>query len=211
MTTGVSDEELLKTFRAIGQESINSRILAYFKTELNDSSLNKASRVFPVPTNSEVVFTNQLATRTCLYKNWQDIQHSYPCLHDFEYVVGDADFLYTMKYPYMDITTLQAHVIETVHYFVDFIFGFIQSLIMPCIHPSDKSCVVIRLQMKEAFENCTTRGVCSDGRRNLLNFVTRHLTRPDHNSATSLTPNISWNHHKTMAKTVVEYNKTCQF
>ncbi|AAK14612.1 unnamed protein product [Ectocarpus sp. 4 AP-2014] len=208
MTTGVSDEELLTTFRAIGEASISDLMLTYFQTELDDYSLNMKSRVFPVPTNSEVIFINQLAVRTCLLNNWSGIQDSYPCLHDFEYVVGDADFLYTMKYPYMDMTTLQAHAIETVHDFVDFVFEFIQSLCMPCIYQSDKSCVVMRLKMKEALENCRTRGGCSDARRNLLNFVTRNLTRSDPDSSMNMTANVNWNHHNAMAKTVVNYNKT---
>lgn len=208
MTSGVSDAKLLETFREIGEASIQSIILTYFKTELKNSSLDMTSRVFPVPLNSEVVFLNQLAVRTCLYNNWSGIQDSYPCLHDFEYVVGDADFLYTMKYPYINMTTMEAHVIETVHDFVDFVFEFIQSLCMPCIQQSDKSCVVMRRKMKEALEKCKTHGGCSETRRNLLNFVTHNLALPDPNSAMNMTANVNWNHQNTMANTVIEYNKT---
>lgn len=55
MPSDVSDTELLKTFRKIGEAHIQSLVLTYFKTELNDYSLDMSSRVFPVPTNGGVI------------------------------------------------------------------------------------------------------------------------------------------------------------
>lgn len=178
MTTGVSDEELLKTFRAIGEASINNLMLTYLKTESDDYSLNITSRVFPAPTNRDVVFLNQLAVRTCLLHNWSGIQDAYPCLKGFEYVVGDADFLYTIRYPYTDLTTYTTHIVETVGDFVDFTFEFIQSLCIPCLFQFDKSCVSLRKDMNMALDKCRTEK-CSETRRLLLDFVTNNMRQPD--------------------------------
>lgn len=112
----------------IAEEGVRSLILEYFKEELSDTSLHMQSEVFPTPTNHKVVLYNQLAVRTCLLNNWPGIQKSYPCLHGFGSVVGDADFLYTSKYPYCDLRTLTLRVVETVHDFVHFTLTFIRSL-----------------------------------------------------------------------------------
>ncbi|CAN0195139.1 unnamed protein product [Pylaiella littoralis] len=114
----------------IAEESVKSLILEYFKRELGDTSLHMQSGVFPQPVNDRVVLYNQLAVRTCLVKNWQGIQEAYPCLHGIGQVVGDADFLYMMLYPYCDLRTYSFHVVETVHDFVHFILTFIKSLCM---------------------------------------------------------------------------------
>lgn len=164
MPSGVSDAELLMRFREIGEESINSLLLTYFRAHLEDDTLHMASRVFPRPTNSDVIVANQLAVRKCLSDNWQGIQDAYPCLYNFEYVLGEADFLYTIRYPYAEINTWNVRIVETVDDFVDFIFDFIQNLCMPCILQSGKSCGALRKKMVDALELCAEEG-CSETRR----------------------------------------------
>lgn len=199
MPPGVSNTELLARFREIGEESINSLLLTYFKTQVGDGHLRMASRVFPRPTNSDVVVANQLAVRKCLSDNWQGIQDAYPCLYDFEYVLGEADFLYTIRYPYAEISTYTVRIVETVDDFVDFIFDFIQNLCMPCILQSDKSCGVLRKKMVDALELCAEEE-CTETRRNLLNFVIENLENTDPTSSTTnMDPSIF-----TSAKAVVK-------
>lgn len=90
MPSGVSDAELVKTFRAIGEASIEALILQHFRLQLEQPDLELHTPVFPELENHKHVFLNQLAVRKCLHDIWPGIQDSYPCIHDFEYVVGDA-------------------------------------------------------------------------------------------------------------------------
>lgn len=166
----VSDEEFIQKFREIGEGSVRKIILAYFREELGESSLVHSSRVFPEPENRGNILLNRLAVRLCLYKNWPGIQNSYPCLHDFEYVVGDADFLYTIRFPFIDLTTYKIRVVETVQDFVDFTFDFIQSLCIPTIHQSNKNCCGTREQILKALEKCKT-SKCTATREEHLRYV----------------------------------------
>lgn len=169
MPSGVSDAELVKTFRAIGEGRIQALILQHFREELGNPDLELHTTVFPELKSKKHIFLNQLAVRKCLYDNWPDIQDSYPCIHDFEYVVGDADCLFLMRFPCINLLTGRIHGVETVQNFIDFIFEFIQILCIPCLDETDRSCVVTRQRMKEALETCKT-SECTETRTNLLNF-----------------------------------------
>lgn len=191
MPSSISDDELLKTFRGIGEASIRNLILTYFKKELNSPELGLHSRVFPrFPNkfrhgNRKTILLNRLLVRKCLHENWSGIQESYPCIDDFKYVVGDADLMYTMRFPFVDLTTYETYGVETVRDFVDFIFEFVQSLCIPCLYLSDKSCHVVRQEMIEALEKCKTVE-CTDTRMSLLSFFIDHVETSDAYSSTKL-------------------------
>ncbi|CAM9208187.1 unnamed protein product [Ectocarpus sp. 8 AP-2014] len=191
MPSNISDEELVKKFREIGEMSIRSLVLDHFREELEDPSLEPMSRVFPkfpqYKMTSRLNVLNRLMVTTCLYKTWSAIQVIYPCLHDYCYVIGDADFMFMTRYPFIDIRTHETHGVETVLDFVEFIMEFIIDLCLPCMYKSDKSCVVLRKEMKDALDKCIARGSeCPETRRKLLNFVIDNLKSNKAGSATKL-------------------------
>lgn len=184
MPLRLSNADLIQRFRDIGEKSIQNLILTYFQTELDDRSLNLASIVCGQLTNSRKVFLNQLAVRKCLHDNWLGIQDSYPCLHDFGYVVGDADCMYVIRFPHVNMATKRVHGVETVQDFVDFVLDFVQSLCVPCLDHTNNNCFEMRQKMRDALKECEA-STCTQTRTNLLQFFIDNA-KPDPGSAVKL-------------------------
>lgn len=203
MTSHVSDAELLRKFREIGETSIQSIILGHFRKELDKPDLELNSRVFPkfpqYTMTRKMNVLNRLMVTTCLHKTWPALQDIYPCIHNFDYVVGDADFMFMTRFPFIDLDTHETHGVETVNDFVEFILELIQSLCLPCIYKSDKSCVVLRKQLNEALDKCNYPGSeCSETRRKLLNFVIDNL-KPAHAGSSTNLQTLPASHRQTVA------------
>lgn len=186
MTHKVHVTELVQQFRGIGEEGVNSILLTYFRKELRDPSLDLSSRVFPVPISGDVVFINQLAVRTCLLNNWPSIQKVYPCVDDFEYIVGDSDFMYSQNYPFFDTTTATAHVVERVQDFVDYIFEFIQRICMPCLYQSDDNYATLTSRMRQALEDSADANASEETKRRHLTYFLQSLESSTPASSASL-------------------------
>lgn len=120
-------EEWNAEFERVGRKPLEAEALAYFRKELDDQAIRIDTRVFrKKPDNAQLVIFNKMAVKVFLSHNWEYVRELYPCLPSFVNVIGDADLMYTMSYPWTHVDTHEIHGVETVREFVDFAQGIIR-------------------------------------------------------------------------------------
>lgn len=114
-------------FERVGRKPLEAEALAYFRKELDDRAIRIDTRVFrKKPDNDQLKIFNKMAVKVFLSHNWEYMRELYPCLPSFVNVIGDADLMYTMSYPWTHVDTHEIHGVETVREFVDFAQGLIR-------------------------------------------------------------------------------------
>lgn len=121
-------------FKRVGRGPIEAEALAYFRKEfgeIGDEAIQLDTIVFhKKPENRQLVIFNKMAVKVFLSHNWEYMRKLYPCLPSFVNVIGDADLMYTVSYPWTHIDTHEIHGVETVREFVDFAQALIRKTCM---------------------------------------------------------------------------------
>ncbi len=120
-------EEWNAEFERVGRSSLEAEALAYFRKELDDRAIQMDTRVFrKKPDGEQLAIFNKMAVKVFLSHIWEHVRELYPCLPSFVNVIGDADLMYTMSYPWSHVDTAEIHGVETVREFVDFAQGLMR-------------------------------------------------------------------------------------
>lgn len=127
-------------FGKVGKGRLERRVIGFFRDELQNQNIQLESTVFPKLDCESMVTFNKLAYKQVFLSHyWDFIQGLYPCLPGFANVIGDADIMFTINYPFYRVQTEELHGAETVQEFLDLTWRLIEN---QCTRPKQTSAPV---------------------------------------------------------------------